>query len=128
VQSIVGVGDACSFWCENGEACCLSVFCPCYLFGVTQQDADEGNLVGCCCCWLILVYFYSAWVLGTFQRDRIMTKYNVSNYNDPCPDGAIGSCMCHLFAQPCALAQESRLVTAFKSGKPPIIATSNTMT
>ncbi|XP_044983863.1 protein PLANT CADMIUM RESISTANCE 11-like [Hordeum vulgare subsp. vulgare] len=87
------------------RSCCLTLFCPCVVFGRIAEIVDKGA-TSCCKSGTAYMLLASATGLGAClyscgYRSRLREQYGLEE--KPC-----GDCWVHWFCEPCALCQEYR--------------------
>ncbi|KAI9786558.1 MAG: hypothetical protein M1816_007882 [Peltula sp. TS41687] len=97
------------FWncCTPMNTCCLGYWCPCILFGKTQQRLVDPQLQqyetfnANCLIFLGLEYFGLWWVFQMMKRDEFRQRFNLEG-------SAVGDC-CGAYCCPCCgLVQEEK--------------------
>ncbi|KAI9674221.1 MAG: hypothetical protein M1817_002039 [Caeruleum heppii] len=98
-----------SFWdCfKPMDVCCMAYWCPCFLFGKTQQRLKDPNLEtyesfnGNCVGWCALGYCGFQWVLQMAKRQDMRAQFNLDG------SGA-GDCFRSYCCPCCGLVQEEK--------------------
>jgi len=93
--------------------CCMSVFCPCIVYGKSKQRLSHLKIHGTplpgggdtfdggCCVYCGLNLFGIGWVLQIGERGDVRDRYGIRG-------GTCGGCCSIWCCTPCALTQERR--------------------
>ncbi|KAI9804180.1 MAG: hypothetical protein M1825_001582 [Sarcosagium campestre] len=104
------------------NTCCLGYWCPCILFGKTQQRIKDPALQnyevvnGNCMGWAALGYCGCFWILQMIKRGEMREQYNIDG------SGA-GDCFGAYCCPLCGLMQEEKEVIHRTQGAAPVPVT-----
>ncbi|KAL6845866.1 hypothetical protein ACP4OV_024441 [Aristida adscensionis] len=87
---------------DDVDSCCMTVFCPCVIFGRIATIVDQGNS-SCClmgALYTLLIPDLSC-LCSCYYRSKLRTRYGLEV--EPCNDFCV-----HCWCETCALCQEYR--------------------